>query len=205
MGPDKKLITFWLVSFAVILAWSVNKPFDYLVWVLEAAPAVIGLLILGFTYKKFKFTNLTYWLIWIHAVILLIGAHYTYTRMPLFTWIKDALELSRNHYDRLGHIVQGFVPAIIAREILKRNSPLTNSKWLFFIVLCICLAVSAFYEIIEWQLSLLTGIAGEEFLALQGDIWDTHKDMTLALAGAIAALLILKKTHDKQLVPYLTK
>jgi len=199
MTAEKKLIAFWLTTFIIVLCWSGYQPYDYLTWILEVAPALIGLFLLIVTYKKFQFTNLAYWLILIFSIILMIGGHYTYARVPLFNWAKEVFELSRNHYDRMGHIAQGFVPAIVARELLLRTSPLKRSKWLFFIVVCICMAVSAFYELLEWWTALINKTAAEAFLGTQGDVWDTQADMALAMAGAIIALLVLSKTHDKQL------
>ncbi|MHC4762390.1 MAG: DUF2238 domain-containing protein [Planctomycetota bacterium] len=161
---EMRLHIFLLAALVLIFIWSLIDCFDLLTWGLEAFPAVIGLSILILVYRKFRFTNLVYFLIWIHAVILLIGAHYTYARMPLFNWIRDAFELSRNHYDRLGHIAQGFVPAMIARELLLRKSPLERGKWLFFIVVCICLAISAFYELLEWTAAVISAEASQSFL-----------------------------------------
>jgi len=200
MDRNKRLITFWLGTFLSFFIWSAIKPFDLFTWILEVAPAVIGVLILIFTYKKFRFTNLTYWLIWIHAIILIVGGHYTYARVPLFDWIKQALDLTRNHYDRLGHLAQGFIPAIIARELLIRKSPLNKSKWLYFVIPCICLAISAFYEMIEWQVAVAAGVSAEDFLGTQGDVWDTQIDMALALIGAIAAMITLTRAHDRQIL-----
>jgi len=196
---EKRLHLVLLVSLAAVLVWSVVKPFDFFTWVLEAVIPVVGVLVLLFTYRKFRLTNLAYVLIWIHAIILLIGAHYTYSRMPAFNWLRDTFDLSRNHYDRFGHIAQGFVPAILARELLLRTSPLKRGKWFFFIIICICLAMSAFYELLEWWVAAATGTAADLFLALQGDIWDTQKDMALCLLGAVVALLALGKIHDKAL------
>src|SRR6185436_14562110 len=146
---------------------------------------------LAATYKRFRFTDLLYVLIWIHAIILLVGGHYTYAEVPLFDWIRDTFGLSRNHYDRVGHFAQGFVPAIVAREVLLRKSPLKRGKLLTFIVVSICLAISASYELIEFGVSMATGSAGDAFLGTQGDIWDTQKDMLMALIGASTALLTL--------------
>jgi len=196
---EKRLHLVLLVSLAAVLVWSVVKPFDFFTWVLEALIPVVGVLVLLFTYRRFRLTNLAYVLIWIHAIILLIGAHYTYSRMPAFNWLRDTFDLSRNHYDRFGHIAQGFVPAILARELLLRTSPLKRGKWFFFIIICICLAMSAFYELLEWWVAAATGTAADLFLALQGDIWDTQKDMALCLLGAVVALLALGKIHDKAL------
>jgi putative membrane protein len=198
-AKETRLHIFLLVSLAAVFIWSLAECFDFFTWVLEALPVIIGGGVVIAVYKKFKLTNLVYVLIWMHAIILLIGAHYTYARMPLFNWIKEFLDLSRNHYDRLGHIAQGFVPAIIARELLLRTSPLKPSKWLFFIVVSICLGISAAYEVVEWLVAAGTGSAAVAFLATQGDEWDTQKDMALCLVGAVAALLTLGRVHDRGL------
>jgi putative membrane protein len=186
--------------FCAFLIWSGIKPHDYFTWFLEVSPALIALVILGATYKKFRFTDMAYWLMLIHAIILMIGGHYTYAKVPLFDWLKDAYDLSRNHYDKLGHFAQGFIPAIIAREILIRKSPLNRGKWLFFIVVSICLAISAFYEFIEWWVAVATGTAAEAFLGTQGYVWDTQSDMFLAFLGAIIALVLFGKINDKSLL-----
>jgi putative membrane protein len=188
-----------LLSFLVILVWSVIKPHDLFTWFLETSPAMAGAIILASTYKRFRLTALVYGLIWAHAIILLVGGHYTYAEVPLFNWVRDAFHLGRNHYDRVGHFAQGFVPAMIAREFLIRKSPLRPGKLLFFIVVSVCLAISAFYELIEFGVSQATGSAGDAFLGTQGDIWDTQKDMAMALAGAISALLTLGGFHDRLL------
>lgn len=186
-----------LLSFLAILVWSAIKPHDLFTWFLETAPAMAGAVILVSTYNRFRFTTLVYVLIWLHAIILLVGGHYTYAEVPLFDWIRDTFHLSRNHYDRVGHFAQGFVPAMIAREVLLRNSPLKPGKLLFFIIVSICLAISAFYELIEFGVSVATGSAGDAFLGTQGDIWDTQKDMALALVGAVTALVTLSRLHDR--------
>jgi len=188
-----------LSSFVALLILSAIKPHDYFTWFLEVIPAIIGSAILVVVYRKFKFTNLTYSLIWVHALILIVGGHYTYAEVPLFNWLKEVLDLSRNHYDRVGHLAQGFIPAIVAREILLRTSPLRPGKWLFFIVVCICLAISSSYELIEWGVAELTGSAADAFLGTQGDVWDTQWDMLLAFCGAIISLVVLSGEHDKQL------
>lgn len=196
---DKRLHIFLLVSLIPIFIWSLVDCFDFFTWVLEALPVIIGGAIVISVYRKFRLTGLVYVLIWVHMIILLVGAHYTYARMPLFDWFRDVFELSRNHYDRLGHVAQGFVPAIVARELLLRKSTLQKGKWLFFIVVCICLAISAAYELLEWIVAVAAQDDAVAFLATQGDVWDTQKDMALCLAGAVIALLSLGKVHDKAL------
>jgi putative membrane protein len=185
---------------AAIFVWSGIHPREVGAWWLEVGPVIIGVPILIATSRRFPLTPLAYVLIWIHAIILMVGGHYTYAEMPLFNWMRDAFNLSRNHYDRVGHFAQGFVPAILAREILRRTSPLRPGKWLFFLVCCVALAISAFYELIEWWAALLTSPdTGTAFLGTQGDIWDTQWDMTLALVGAIISQLFLGRLHDTQL------
>jgi putative membrane protein len=174
-------------------------PADRLTWVLEAAPVMIGAVLLVTTWQRFPMTSMTYRLLLIHALILLLGAHYTYAKVPAGFWVQDWLELSRNHYDRLGHLAQGFVPAILAREILLRTSPLRPGKWLFALATCVCLAFSAFYEMIEWWAALLGGAQSDAFLGTQGDPWDTQWDMFLALIGAMTAQVTLARTHDRGL------
>ena len=188
-----------LVVLLAICAWSYINPADRLTWWLEAAPVLIAVVILAITRSGFPLTGLAYVLIWIHCVILLIGAHYTYAEVPAFNWLRDTLELSRNHYDRVGHFAQGFVPAIIARELLLRRTPLQPGGWLFAIVTLSCLGISAAYELIEWAAAAATGEAADAFLATQGDVWDTQKDMALALVGAITAQLTLGRIHSVQL------
>ena len=161
---------------------------------------LIGVPLLVATYRRFSFTPLAYVLIWVHAIILMVGGHYTYAEVPLFNWIRDAFGLARNHYDRVGHFAQGFVPAILAREVLVRALPLRPGKWLFFLVCCVCLAISATYELVEWWAALLTSPeTGTAFLGTQGDVWDTQWDMFLALGGSIAAQLGLGRLHEAQL------
>jgi putative membrane protein len=168
-------------------------------WVLEVFPIFLALPVLVATARRFPLTPLVYRLLFVHALILMIGGHYTYAKVPLGFWVQDALHLGRNHYDRLGHFAQGFVPAIVAREILLRRSPLGRGKWLFFLVTCICLAVSASYELIEWLAALLGGSSADAFLGTQGDVWDTQWDMFMALVGALSALVTLSRVHDRQL------
>lgn len=194
---DRRLVVIWAIIFFAVLIWSGIKPHDRFTWMLEVLPALIGIAVLAATYKHFKFTNVAYWLMLTHAVILMVGGRYTYAEVPLFSWIRNVLDLSRNHYDRVGHFAQGFIPAIIVRELLIRKSPVKSGKWLFFIVVCICLAFSAFYEFIEWWIALATGTAAEAFLGTQGDVWDTQSDMLLALVGAVISLIFLGKLHDR--------
>ncbi len=188
-----------LVVFLTVSVWSVINPRDLFTWFLEVLPALIGLVVIIATYKRFRLTTLLYVLICIHATILLIGGHYTYAEMPLFKWLRDTFSLGRNYYDRLGHLAQGFIPAMIAREVLLRLTPLRRGKMLFFIIVCICLAISAFYEFIEWWVAVASGSAADAFLGTQGDVWDTQWDMFFAFCGAILALLTLSRYHDKQL------
>ena len=196
---DVKLHFGLLITFLALLVWSVIKPHDLFTWILETAPAMIALVILITTYRRFRLSNLAYVLIWIHAIILLVGGHYTYAEVPLFNWIRDAYNLSRNHYDRVGHFAQGFVPAIIAREVLLRKSPLEPGKLLAFIVISVCLAISAAYELIEFGVSMATGSAGDAFLGTQGDVWDTQRDMLMCLIGAVTALVTLSGMHNRSL------
>jgi len=188
-----------IAIFLAVLIWSAIRPHDYFTWFLEVVPALIGLAVLAVTYKKFRFTEMAYWLMLIHAIILMIGGHYTYAKVPFFDWIKVTFDLGRNHYDKVGHFAQGFIPAILAREVLLRKSPLRQGKWLSFIVVSICLAISAFYEFIEWWVAVATGTAAEAFLGTQGYVWDTQSDMFLAFIGAITALALLGKMHDRAL------
>lgn len=198
MATRKELIA-WLIIFCTVLLWSVINPHDLFTWFLEVLPALIGLAILAMTRKRFPLTRLTYWLILLHAVILMVGGHYTYAEVPLFNWLRDGLDMGRNNYDKFAHFVQGFVPAIIGRELLLRRSPLAPGKWLTFIVVCICLAISAFYEIIEWWVAAASGSDAVAFLGTQGYVWDTQSDMLLALIGAICGLLLLSSRQDLQL------
>lgn len=189
----------WLTIFFLVLIWSGIHPKDYLTWVLEVLPAIVGFLILLATRHKFPLTRLAYVLILFHCVILMVGGHYTYAEVPLFDWIRDGFGFERNNYDKLGHFAQGFVPAIIAREILIRNAIVAGRGWLAFLVVSVCLAISAFYELVEWWVAILTGDSAEAFLGTQGYVWDTQSDMMYALTGAIVALALLSRLHDKQL------
>ena len=189
----------WILTFSIVLIWSAINPADYFTWFLEVLPAVIGFALLAATYRRFRLTNLAYLLILIHCIILMVGGHYTYADVPLFDWLRDYFELARNNYDKVGHLAQGFVPAIIAREILIRMSVVNGTSWLSFLVVCFCLAFSAFYELIEWWIAIASGESAEAFLGTQGYVWDTQSDMALALFGAVLALILLSTTHDRQL------
>lgn len=189
-----------LTVFAAALGWSAWHPKDLFTWVLEVLPALIGISIVAATYTRFKLSDLAYLAILLHSMVLMVGGHYTYAEVPLFNWLRDDhIGLVRNDYDRLGHFAQGFFPAIIAREILLRRSPLVRGKWLFFIVTSICLAISACYELIEWRVAVSTGDESVAFLATQGDPWDTQWDMLTALIGALASLILLSRFHDKSM------
>lgn len=199
MGDKERLPLLLAAAFLLALVFSYLNPQDRFTWWLEAIPAIVAAALLAQTYKRFRFSDLAYVLIFIHALILLIGAHYTYAEVPAFNWLRDALDLSRNHYDRVGHFAQGFVPAIVARELLLRTSPMQRGKWLFAVIVLSCVGISAIYELIEWGAAATTGEAADAFLGSQGDVWDTQKDMALALVGAIAALLLFSGTHDKSM------
>lgn len=187
-----------IVLGALILS-GIDPEADRLTWLLETAPVMLGILILVPTYRAFRLTPLTYHLLALHAFMLMLGGYYTYAEVPLFNDLRDAFDLSRNHYDRVAHVAQGFIPAILAREILIRRSPLQPGKWLFFLVTCFCLALSAFYEFIEWWAALLSEEAAAAFLGTQGDHWDTQWDMFLAFLGAMAGQLLLARLHDRQI------
>lgn len=193
------LFVFLGVSFVCVLAWSAIGPKDRAVWWLEVVPALLGAAVLLATWRRFPLTLVLYVLIWAHALVLLVGGHYTYAEVPLFNDIRDAFDLGRNHYDRVGHFMQGFVPAMIAREILLRVTPLRPGAMLFFLCACVALAISAFYEMIEWWVAVASGTGAEAFLGTQGDVWDTQWDMFMALCGALIAQLLLGRLHDRQL------
>jgi putative membrane protein len=194
-----------LMIFFSVLIWSGISPKDYLTWILETAPAIVAVIILLATRQRFPLTGLAYGLILILSIILMIGGHYTYAEVPLFDWFKDLFNQDRNNFDKAAHFAQGFVPAIIAREIIIRNNVLQNAHWLNFFVICICLAISAFYELIEWSVAVVSGEAAEAFLGTQGYVWDTQSDMAFALLGAIVALTTLNRIHDRQINKLLTQ
>lgn len=189
----------WLLGFFAVLIWSAINPKDGLTWFLEVTPALIALPILVFTRKHFPLTPLVYVLILIHCIILMIGGHYTYAEVPLFDWLRDSFDLMRNNFDKVGHFAQGFVPALVAREIFIRMNIVRGTAWRNFLIVCFCLAVSAFYELIEWWVALASEEAAEAFLGTQGYAWDTQSDMGWALFGALLALGFFGRLHDRQL------
>lgn len=192
----------WVTIFAGFFIWSGIRPHDFFTWVLEVIPAVVAVLVLACTYNSFRLTGLVYFLILVHCIILLIGGHYTYAEVPFFEHLLGA---TRNNYDKVGHFAQGFVPALVAREIVLRKNIIPVAAWRSFFIVSFCLAVSAFYELIEWWVALASGDDATAFLGTQGYVWDTQSDMGFALLGAILGLLILSKLHDRQLVPKLKK
>ena len=196
LPEQKRALLFLLCGFAIVLVWSVIHPHDYFTWILEIFPAILALAALALTYRRFQFTTFVYTLIFLHACILFVGGHYTYAEVPLFNWIRDHFHLARNDYDRVGHFAQGFVPALVAREVLLRQKIVLRRGWLFFIVLSICLAVSAAYELLEWRVAVASGTAADAFLGTQGDPWDTQEDMATAVVGALTALLLFSRWHD---------
>ena len=189
---------FFLMLIALVVS-GIDPVADRLTWVMETVPVMISLPVLWWSYQRFPLTKLSYRLLVLWGFVLLYGGFYTYAENPLFNWIQLEFDLARNHYDRVAHFIQGVVPAIVARELLIRTSPLKPGKWLFFIVSAICLAISACYEFIEWWAAVLNAEAAEAFLGTQGDQWDTQWDMLLALSGSIVAQLVLSRTHDRQL------
>jgi putative membrane protein len=214
-GMDRRLIWF-TVLLAPVLGWSAIKPHDFFTWLLEVFPIFIGLPLAFAVHRRFPLSGLLLVLLWLHSVILIVGGHYTYAKVPLGDWAMQWFGWSRNNYDKLGHFAQGFVPAILTREILLRTSPLKYqlngpfdatqgngsvrpSRWLGFLVVSVCLAFSAFYELLEWAVAELSGAAADDFLGTQGYAWDTQTDMALALVGAVAALLLLARAHDRSM------
>lgn len=189
----------WYAVFAVVLGWSVINPHDYPTWFLEVVPALIGAALIWMTRKRFPLTSLTLVLILAHCIILMVGGHYTYAEVPLFDWLREVFDQTRNNYDKLGHFAQGFVPAIVTREVVIRKQVFNDPLWRNFFIVSFCLGFSAFYELIEWWVALLSKEAADSFLGTQGYLWDTQSDMAWALSGAILALLLLHKWHDRQL------
>ncbi|MGQ3545380.1 DUF2238 domain-containing protein [Bacillus cereus] len=199
-NKSKMVHLFLLLIVTAVFIWSVIKPARYSSWAAEAIPAVLGLIIIIAIYNKFRFTTLSYIIIAILSIIMFIGGHYTYSKVPLFNWIKDVFDLNRNHYDRFGHLIKGLF-TIVIREILLRKTQLTEGPWLVTICISVSLAIAALYEIIEWLAFKIAkgGTTAKDFLGMQGDIWDAQWDMSLALVGSILALLTLSTLHNRQL------
>lgn len=200
-----KSISIFIVLFFFGLVLSGIHPKEYFTWFLEVVPALLGFLILLITFKKFSFTNFTYFFILLHCYVLFLGGHYTYAEVPLFDWIKETFHQTRNNYDKVGHFFQGFVPAMIVRELFIRKEVISNKSYFNFIIVSICLAISAAYEWIEWWVSICTGEGGDAFLGTQGYIWDTQSDMLLATVGAISMLVFFSKFQDKAISAFLNK
>ena len=189
----------WLAVFFSVLIWSGVDPKDFTTWLLEVMPALIAIALLFYTRNSFPLTTLTYTLILIHSVILMVGGHYTYAEVPIGDMFRELFESSRNNYDKLGHVAQGFIPVVIAREVVIRLNVFKSKAWMNFFIVSMCLGISAFYELIEWWVALMSGEAADAFLGTQGYVWDTQSDMGFALTGAIVALLLLSGVHDRQL------
>jgi putative membrane protein len=198
-SSDRNYLLFLIFALAAVFIWSAIRPHDYFTWFLETVPGMIGLVILAATYPRFRFTPLVYTLIVMHIAVLCIGGHYTYAEVPLFNWIRDHFHQSRNNYDKVGHFMQGFVPAMVAREVLIRNKIVRGKLWLAGLVFSICMAITAIYELFEWQVAVATGTAADAFLGTQGDPWDTQKDMATCLIGSLSALVLLSHWHDRQI------
>jgi putative membrane protein len=195
---DPRVLVF-LAALLPVLVWSYVNPHDRFTWFLEVAPVLLGVPLIFVFQRRFPLSSLLLVLLWVHCVVLIVGGHYTYARVPLFDWIRDVTGGTRNNYDKVGHLVQGFVPAVLTREILVRTSPLRGSRWLGFLVVSVCLAFSALYELIEWLTAVASGAAADDFLGTQGYAWDTQTDMALALVGAFVAVLTLSRLHDRSM------
>ncbi len=193
MDKTKKVL---LIVFFAVLIWSGIKPHDYFTWFLEVIPALLALVILVTTFKKFQFSNFIYGFILFHSIVLMIGGHWTYAQVPFGFWIRDIFDFSRNHYDRFGHLMQGFVPALVARELIIKNDIIPSRKWMNFFIIFTILGFSAFYEFFEWGMSLATGESAAAFLGTQGDVWDTQWDMLMCFIGSVLALAFFSKIHD---------
>lgn len=194
-----KYLTLVVLFFAGLII-SAIRPHDYFTWILEVFPAILGFLVLVVTFKYFRFTYLTYVFILLHCYILFIGGHYTYAMVPAFDWIRDVLHQTRNNYDKVGHFFQGFVPAMIIREIFVRRQIIQRKGWIAFLTICVCATISVLYELLEWLVSVTSGSAGDSFLGTQGDIWDTQSDMMFAIIGATCMVLLLSKVQDRQII-----
>ncbi len=192
----------WITLLGGVFIWSAIEPKDRATWFLEVFPVILGVFVLALTYKSFRLTSLLYILILLHSLVLLVGGHYTYAEVPLFNEMKNTFGFERNNFDKLGHFMQGLVPAMIAREIIIRLDIINGKHWRTFFIICFCLALSAFYELLEWWVALVSAEAAEAFLGMQGYEWDTQSDMAYALIGAATGLALLSKTHDRQLRQY---
>ena len=188
-----------LLVATIVFVWSAWRPYDRVTWWLEVSPAIIGAAILIFTYSHFRFTTLVYTLVILHMILLFVGGHYTYARVPLFQWMEPVFGWHRNHFDRLGHFMQGLVPALIARELFVRLRVVNSAGWRFSIIVLICMGISALYELLEWTTALIAGAAANAFLGTQGDIWDTQQDMFMALLGALCALVFFSVWQNRQM------
>ena len=195
----EKYLLFLSAFLFIVLIWSAIKPKDYFTWILEVTPGIVGLIVLFITYKRFRFTDFIYTMILIHCCILFVGGHYTYAEVPLFHWVKEWVHGVRNNYDKVGHFAQGFIPALLAREMLLRLKIVSSRTWTGYLVISIALAISAIYELIEWWTALLTGESAEAFLGTQGYVWDTQSDMFWAFAGSLAAVVLFSKYHDRRI------
>jgi len=198
-STENRYLLFLIVALAGVFVWSAIRPHDYFTWFLETVPGMIAIVILAATYPRFRFTPLVYTFIVAHIAVLCIGGHYTYAEVPLFNWIRDHFHQTRNNYDRVGHFMQGFVPALVAREVLIRRKVVQGKWWLVFIVMSICMAISALYELFEWRVAVATGSASDAFLGGQGDPWDTQEDMATCLIGATSSLLLMSWWHNRQI------
>jgi len=194
-----RILWFMLAVFLLVLAWSAYQPYDMVTWALEASPAIAAAILLVVTYQRFKLTGLLYGLIFLHAVVLVVGGHYTYAKVPYFDGFLSFVWPDRNNYDKLGHFMQGLVPAMACRELVVRFAVFNSRAWMNFFIVCFCLGFSAFYELIEWWVALLSSEAQESFLGTQGYVWDTQSDMFLALIGSVLGLVILSHWHNQQL------
>jgi putative membrane protein len=200
MTPSSRTLAALLAIFFAVFVWSAIHPHDYPTWILEVFPAVIGLAVMAATYRRFPLTTMLYVLILLHAIVLMVGGHYTYAEVPLGNWVRDHFHLARNDYDRIGHFMQGFVPAMVAREVLIRNRVVRRrGGWLPLLVFAICMMISSLYELLEYAVAVASGSGAVAFLATQGDVWDTQQDMLMCGIGAVAALVLLSRWHDRQL------
>ncbi|MGE5807926.1 MAG: DUF2238 domain-containing protein [Nitrospirota bacterium] len=202
MMSRERILLLLLIVIVALLAVTAIKPYDRRTWLMEVAPVLIALPLLVLTYRRFPLTSLLYILIFLHAIVLITGGAYTYARVPLGFWLQDLFSLSRNHYDRIGHFMQGFVPALLAREILLRGGFVTNRRMAAFLAVCIAMAISAWYELIEWAAAVILGQGADAFLGTQGDPWDTQEDMFMCFIGAIVALLTLSREQDRQMANF---